>query len=158
MFSSLRVFFSPVARIQGVVHLVQSAFGVQAQTFQPAFVRILDEIIDGKELAVVLHANREGQVIASPGKRMLFVRQRVAHLGFVRVVRQQIDVVHPVQIVRQAEAVIAREVDVHALLAGVKAGGRLAVQIEEHVVVEFPVVEQRAARTGAGHRGACAFG
>ena len=149
--SFLRVFFSAplvawLATGEGVVHLVEGPLGVQAHPDQPVLVAVLHHVRGAPEGPVLLHAHGEHPMVGTVRVPVGLVGQDVAHLGLVRVGRQQVDVVGS-RLVRGPLEVVARvEVDIVALLGETPAG--LAVKVDPDVVVELPVVEERA--TGAG--------
>ena len=74
----------------------------------------------------------------------------MAHLGFVRPIGEQIDPGLAGSVGAPAEMMVVIEIDVVTFLW--KASGGLSVHTEQHVVVKFPIVINRAARPGESAR------
>ncbi len=126
------------------VGLVEGAILVEPGPLEVDVVPVLHKIRGAEEGPVLLDADGEGKVGGDTRLAHDLVGNRVADLGLVRPVGEQIDIGHARDIGIEAplESLGLVEVDVVALLD--EAAGRLTVTTEVHVVVELTEVVERA--------------
>ena len=129
-----RLFFNTGHDIR-IVDFVQRAFRIKPVAFQHAIIAVFHQIHDAVEGAVELHANRQGEMVGRTVRQPRPMGKGVARLGLVRIVGQQVDILHPPLIHFPQEPVFPGEVKIIALLRETERG--LSVQRDPDVVVEI---------------------
>ena len=100
---------------EGNVHFVERAIGVAADALEKIVAAVFHQVPIAKEAAVRLHADWGDKVVGRAGVTVRSIGEHVAHVRFVGIRGQQVDIANPFCVRIPEEVMIRIEVEVVTL-------------------------------------------